>query len=713
MSISGNIAALMTPRNVVLVGASDHNWSPRIWDNLIRFGFAGRVFPVNPNRTEIWGTRCYPSLADLPEAPDHLALFVPHEQTLTMLEAGGRGGARSATIYAAGFGERGDATGSDRVRRLEQCLGTSGIAAVGPNCMGLAVGRSKFCTFPDEQIELLAPGPVAALTQSGTLAQTLGRGIVDAGLTLAYLVSCGNQTGLTFADYIDYLAADPDLRVITCYIESVVDSRKFLAAADKARRNGKSLVVVKAGGSDAARKATLAHTGSLAGNTDVFDAFARDVGIVRVDSLEDAVEATTYLARMQRPRGSNVCVMTNSGALKSLVTEAAGHYNIQLAALAPETAARLRDVLADADASNPFDTKRTLRTEEYMGCVQALHDDPNVDLLLLSEELPREAGIDRKVRNLFTLDAWIGAQASKPVAIFSPLTLHGTPYMRDLGAQLVHIPQLKDLGKTLRTIAKIIQPQPTPVDATYEISDERRDLIAYWRARARMLHGPTALNEIESKTFLAAYGICLPPEECVETMQDAVAAAMRIGFPIVLKAISAGVPHKSDAGLVILDLRNANAVQAAAEHIRERCTTLAVPLEGILVAKQMSGGTEMVLGIHRDPEMGAAIMVGMGGIWLELFKDVAFAPPGLNEERARQTIATTRASALLAGYRGAPARDIPALARAMVALGRLACELGDVIEAIDVNPLLVLTRNEGAVALDALVVLRPPADQKV
>lgn len=713
MSSNENIAALMAPRNVVLVGASEKNWSPRIWDNLVRFGFEGRVFPVNPNRTEMWGTRCYASLADLPEAPDHLALFVPHEQTLAVLESGGKLGARSASLYAAGFGEGGDAAGRDRARRLRQCLTTFGIAAVGPNCMGLAVGRSKFCTFPDEQIEPLVAGRVAALTQSGMLAQTFSRGLVDAGLTLAYLISCGNQTGLTFADYIDYLADDPDLRVITCYIESVVDARRFLAAADKARRNGKSIVVVKTGGSEEARKAALAHTGSLAGSTDVFDAFAHDVGIVRVDTLEDVVEAAVYLDRMPRPRGRNVCVMTNSGALKSLLIDASGRLGVELAPLAPQTSVRLREVLADADAANPFDTKRTLRTEEYIGCVKALHDDPNVDLVLLAEELPRDAGIERKMRNLTSLDEWVGASTAKPVALFSALTLHYTPFMLDLRARLAHVPLLKDTSKTLRTIAKIAAPQLTPVDAAREIPDQRRALVARWRARAAALPGPAPLSETHSKELLAAYGICLPREENVATVQAAEAAALRIGFPVVLKAVSASVPHKSDAGLVFLGLQNAEAVRTAATSIVERCAALGVELQGILVAEQMSGGTEMVLGIHRDPEMGPVVMVGMGGIWLELFKDVAFAPPGLGETRARQTIAATRAATVLAGFRGAPARDVPALARAMVAIGRLAVELGDIIEAVDVNPLLVLTDNEGAVALDGLVVLRPPVDREL
>ena len=463
------------------------SWSPRIWENLKRFGFQGGIYPVNPNRAEMWGTKCYPTLADLPDKPDHLALFVPNEQTLDVIETGGKLGARSASIYAAGFGEGGDATGLARAKRLRELLVQYGIAATGPNCMGCASGVGRFCTFPDEQVEILAPGPVASLTQSGALAQTFARGIADAGLTLAYLVSLGNQTGLTFADYIEHLAGDPDLRVITCYIESVKDGGRFLRAAAKARDAGKHVIAVKAGGSEEARKATLAHTGSLAGSTAVFDAFAADVGILRVDALEDMIEAAEFLSKARRPGGRRVAVMTNSGALKSLMTEAAERYGVAFAALDPETGPKLKAALHDADVANPFDTKRTIRTEEYMGCVRALHDDPNVDLLLAAEELPREAGIERKVRNLQALDAWAAGEATKSFAAFSAVTFRETPYMASLRQDVQHFPWLRDIDKTFRTLAKITAPRLTPVE-TPPPTPERRALVEKWRAQIGRAH---------------------------------------------------------------------------------------------------------------------------------------------------------------------------------------------------------------------------------
>jgi acetyltransferase len=238
------LETLFAPRSVAVVGASPRLTSTgrAVLENLINGGFAGAIHLVNPRYDAIAGVRAVKSYEDLPEAPDHLALFVPKEQTLEILELGGGLGARSASIYAAGFGEGGDLDGRARALRLKEILNRHSIAATGPNCMGLAVGRTKFCTFPDEQLTPLAPGAVAAITQSGMLGQTFARGIADAGLTLAYLVSCGNQTGLTFADYIDHLADDPDLRVITCYIEAVTDGPAFLAAAEKARASSKNRV---------------------------------------------------------------------------------------------------------------------------------------------------------------------------------------------------------------------------------------------------------------------------------------------------------------------------------------------------------------------------------------------------------------------------------------------------------------------------------------
>ena len=710
MSGYGDIGALFAPRNVVLVGASDRNWAPRVYGNLKRFGYSGSVMLVNPNRTELWGERCFASIADLPEAPDHLALFVPADASLDILEAGGKAGARSASLFAAGFGEGGNEKGMARAARLRQVLSDENIAAIGPNCMGLAVGATNFSTVPDEQHARLRPGPVAAMTQSGMLVQTVGRGLMDAGIELSHLLSCGNQIGLSIADFIDYLADDETLRVMVCYIEAVPDAQKFLAAARKARDNGKSIVAVKIGGSEEVRKAALAHTGSLAGSLEAFDAYAREAGVVRVDSLEDVVEAAKFLSRMPKPKGKRIAVMTNSGALKSLMIQAAEACDVILPNLEPATRDLLAEAMPDAEPSNPYDCKRTIPADTYMACIKALQSDPQADFVFSVEELPRADGIARKVANLHAVEEWLaqGGAAGKPFAYLSPLTLHDTEYMEQLRRGLTQAPWMHDVFKTFRTIARLgVQPLGVERDA-YETPPDRLALVQRYQALAAGLDRAVALSEVESKRILSAYGLEFPREEVALSVEDAVVSAEQMGYPVVAKAIVPEITHKSDAGLVAVKLAGPEEVRDAAGNIVARCANLNANMDGLLIAEHVGDGTEMVLGIHRDPEMGPVIMAGMGGVWLELFKDVAFAVPGVDRAGAVQAIAETRAFELLRGYRGKPPADVKAYAGAMRALGQMAIDFGDCLESVDINPVLVRDEGRGAIALDGLVILRPP-----
>jgi acyl-CoA synthetase (NDP forming) len=708
------IARLFHPTNVVLVGASDRpgHWSGRVFDNLRRFEFAGRVFPVNPGRADIWGVPCYPTLAALPEAPDHLAIFTPADVTLRVLQDGRAASAHSATVYAAGFGEGGHRDGVRLGAELRKVLDATGLTIVGPSCMGVACGKSGFATIPDETLQPLAPSPVAVVVQSGAMCASINRAINDLGLKVAYLASCGSQIGCKLSDFIDYFAGEPELRVILCYIEAVPDAARFLDAARRARTSGKTVVAVKIGGSDQARASALAHTGSLAGSAEVFAAFASAVGIVRFLSFEDAIEAVEFLARASLPRGGNIAVMSNSGAQSSLIVEAAERTGAQLASLSDTTVSLLRGTLEQADIANPLDTKRTIPTAQYVACLDALVDAPEVDIVLVSEELPFDQGVERRIANLRSLEgvARRAADIGKTVAMFTPLLTGTTEYGRTVRAQLPHVPMLRETERSLRVIRALAEATFRPIHSGDFFSPPADTALArFWRKRAAEFDRPTALNEVESKLLLRAYGIPMPPEHLVQTAAEADAAAGDIGFPVVLKSVTAAVAHKSDAGLVILDVTDSEAVRQAVSTLAERAIALPASLDGILVAKQMSGGTETVLGITRDVEMGPAIMFGMGGVWLELFRDVSFAPASLDRERALAMVRATRAGRLLEGFRGRPPGDIDALCMALVRLAQLARDLGDVVEAVDINPFLVCERGQGGYALDGLVVLRPPA----
>lgn len=703
VSLNANIDALFAPKNIVLVGASDRNWSARVHGTLARLGYAGGVYLVNPNRKELWGKTCFPSLSELPEAPDHLAVFLPADETIKTIEAAAPLGARSASLFASGFGEGGDEAGGSRATRLRSALSLSGIAAVGPNCMGLSVGRSRFATIPDEQLDIAERGSVAIVTQSGMLIQTLSRGVQSGGGSISYLISCGNQIGLTFADYLTHLAEDEDIRVIACYIESVRDSAAFFEAADRVHRAGKTIVVTKIGGSERARRAALAHTGSLAGSLQVFDVFAREHGIVRAKTIEDLVESAIFLSKARRPQGSRIALITNSGALKSLASEAGEALGVAFSELSAPTGAKIAAALPDVELSNPLDTKRTLSSEQYVATIAAVHDDPSVDMVLIAEELPRAAGIDRKLKNFSALDSYIASTAVKPIACFSPVTSDQNEYMQAIRGELPHIAWLRDLNKTLRVASGLAPANHAPPAAR-----RREENVAARRRLESLVENACSctLDENASKDILRMFGIPMPKEIFAPgwRFERLAAAATAIGFPVVVKAVCAEVAHKSDVGLVILNVRSEDDLRSAFDSLSQRCMSLAIRPSGILVAEQLSGGVEVVVGMHRDPEMGPVVMFGGGGVLLELMRDVAFGPPGLDAARARDMIHSTRVSRLLGGYRGSPRCDMDSLIAALMAMGSIADELGDVVESVEVNPLLA--RPDGVFALDALIVTR-------
>jgi acyl-CoA synthetase (NDP forming) len=480
--------------------------------------------------------------------------------------------------------------------------------------------------------------------------------------------------------------------------------RIFLAAARRAYENGKTVLAIKIGASEAARGFALAHTGSLAGSTAAFEAVAATAGVVRLVSIEDAIEAVELVARCRPPRGPNIAAVTNSGALRNLITEAAERTGATLATLSEATRSALSEALKQNDITNPLDTKRTIATSQYAACLDALVNAPEVDVVLTAEELPRDDGAERRVANLRALEtiAQRAATLGKPVATFTPFITSATAYGRTVRAQILSVPVMRDIDRTLRIMRALAQRRVRLERAPAGENDLARVL----RQRAAGLDKPTALNEVESKSLLRAYGIPLPQEYLVGSWREAIEAAHRIGFPVVLKGVCAAIPHKSDAGLVRLDCRDEDTVKAAYVELTAQAGKLGTNLDGILVAQQITRGTECVLGISRDPEMGPVVMFGLGGILVEIIKDVSFGAPGLDRDEALAMVKATRAARLLDGFRGSRPGDLAALLDALVDLGRLAQELPDVIEAIDINPFLVCER--GAFALDGLVVLRPP-----
>ncbi|MDB5776154.1 MAG: putative acetyl-CoA synthetase [Herbaspirillum sp.] len=716
------VAALTAPHNVVLVGATDRPgaWAARVWSNLSRCGYEGKIYFINPKRTELFGQPCYPDFRSLPETPDHLAVLVPAQAVADALQEGAAAGARSATVFAAGFGEDGDEEGVTRRRELQAVIERTGLAVSGPNVMGNLCGKSRLVTLTNSQTQPPRSGPLALVGQSGGVLIHINLVFLERGITPGYVLCSGNELGLSTPDYIAFFAEEPDVKVIVSYIEGIADVEKFKAACALARKAGKPVIVLKMGQSDAGQQAALAHTGSLAGSTDVFDAVTGELGVIRAESVDEAVELVELLLYTKVPAGRRLGAITLSGAYRGMLLDAADKYGLTFSALAPETDARLASLFTvGAKVSNPLDGGfGVLSSEEtYLACVEALDADPNIDMLLLQEELPRSPGNDRTERYASRVEEFVKTRAKKPIAFVSFATHSQSDYSRMLKAQLPSLSFLNEADKSLRVIAKAIRcrelqdlSQSTivahrPPDGTaWEIGQKVRDI-------ARGATDSLALNEMQSKELIRAYGIGTPREVLANSAAEAVEAADAIGYPVVLKVVSSGILHKSDVGGVAVNLQSPQDVRLAYKRILDNLAQHGVtsPIEGMLVGRHVGGGLELVLGLHRDPEMGLVVMVGSGGVLLELIKDVAFAAPPLTPDKARDMLSRTRVSRLLQGYRGTKPRDVEAVVQALVALGRIAVDLGDVLESIDINPFVALDEGQGATALDALVIVRNEA----
>ncbi len=490
---------------------------------------------------------------------------------------------------------------------------------------------------------------------------------------------------------------------------------RFKAACRLARAAGKTLIAVKLGQSEAGREAAMAHTGALAGSIAAFDAVCAEVGVIHADTLDDAVEITELVVHTGAPRGRRLGAITLSGAYRGLLLDAAERNGMSFPPLAADTVAKLEKVLSVGSLiGNPIDGGFGVLTsaDTYRACIDALQEDPGIDTVLLQETLPREAGSDRGERYINMVESYVAEGGRKPISFVTLVSHSQTDYSRALRAGAPHVSFLQEANKALRALAAVVRRDELAAVAGHghaagePPSPDQRAAAQLARAAVADTAGKVALNEVLSKRILSAYGIGAAPEVLVRSAEAAVEAARAIGHPVVLKAVSARLTHKSDAGAVMLGLASADAVAAAYARIEKNLAAhgFTETLDGMLVCKQIGGGTEIALGVTRDPEMGLAVMVGAGGVLLELVKDVAFGVPPISPAKARDMLAQTRVARLLAGYRGGPALDAEVVVQAVVALGRLAVDLGDVIDSVDVNPFMSLP--QGGLALDGLLVLQ-------
>lgn len=716
------VEALLNPKSVAILGARKNpmDWTARIFGNYQRFDFEGPVWPVNPKFKEIWGVKCYADLSELPGVPDHLVVMRAAAAVCAILRKAAAMGTRSATVYAAGYSELGTDKGQALEDELRSVIEETGLAVCGPNCLGSMSARGRSLCLPDDRIRELVRGPVAMVGQSGTTTPGIGRTIIDRGIDVSYIVTSGNEVGLATADYINYFVDDPDVRLIFCLIEAVRRPEDFLAACRRARDAGKPVIALKMGVSEGGRAAALAHTGSMAGAVEAFDAVAGDAGVIRVESGDAAVDLIELLVNSGVPETDDVGVLVYSGGVRGLALDAADRHGVTLPDFSPATVAKFKKILGeDLRVTNPLDAAGFMNQnlESIIEMVTAIQDDPNIGTILFQEDLPNSEGINdaNKRRSKRVLDTMRCFQENfldkggKPIGLISPASAHLTAFSRKARKEFQQISVLSQPDRAFKALRAAFSYRDRIRDADKNQPSARGTPSDVIEALLSQESGgaPFVLSEPASKSLISSYGLQTPREGFAMTPTEAAIMATDIGYPVVVKGVAASMTHKSDAGGVILGLDDEASVERACDDISRNVANYdpSIELEGWLVAQSIPDGLELVIGVQRDPEMGPVVMFGLGGVWLELIKDVSFCSLGLSRERADRMINETRAGRVIDGYRGTGPFDRESVIDALVAVGQLAADNADTIESLDINPFVALSPGKGAYALDALMVL--------
>ncbi|MCA6098084.1 acetate--CoA ligase family protein [Bradyrhizobium australafricanum] len=710
-----SIHAMLHPRNIVLVGATDKpgNYAERIWNNLVKYGYAGGLYPINAKREAIWGVTCYKDFASLPEKPDHVLVLVPARFAVQVIRDAAAAGARSATIVTSGFSELQDEESQRLAVELKQAIKETGLAVTGPNCLGnLSAGENLFTNI-DDRIVTMEPGAVAIAGQSGAIVMAIRQALEDRGVGVGYMVTTGNESGLETPDLMSYFAADPSIRVIVVYLEGVRNTKVFRDACKAARAAGKPVIALKLGASEGGRAAAMAHTGALAGSIETFDAISTREGVIRVRGLDELIETTECFVHADPPKGNRLAAVSLSGGKRGLLIDAFYSAGLNFAPLSPSASEQLAKMLGPGSiVGNPLDAgfAAVVDPSVYMKSIKIMIDDPDTDIVIIDAELPK-APHELRERNLRIVNEMAG-QANKPVIYISAMSIGFTEFTKGLRKSLPDIAVMQGLDRAVGAIKSLIEYAGLRKEVPDIASSSKASARAVLEKTLKAANGAAALDEVASKKLLKAYGIPISKEEVAQTAAEAVKIAKQIGFPVVAKVVSPDILHKSDVGGVVLNLANAAEVKKAFNDITARVKKLKgkPKLEGILIAQQVKADLELVVGASLDAEMGPVVLFGTGGVDIELMKDVALAGAPLDAAEAKELIARTKAGVKMKGYRGKPALHEPSAVKALVGLSNLMADANGRIASIDVNPFLI--NSKLGVAVDGLIVLNNAAANK-
>ncbi|MFJ5608670.1 acetate--CoA ligase family protein [Streptomyces sp. NPDC093221] len=681
------------PRTVAVVGASDTEGRPNtgITRQLLTWSqrVGAQLLPVNPGRETVFGLPCHASVADLPEDVDLAVLLVA--DPLPVIEQLGEAKVSFAVAFASGFAETG-AEGAAAQTRLAEVVARSGMRLLGPN--------TNLNAFEEFREDLTGPA-IALITQSGHQGRPL-HSLQQLGIRLSHWAPTGNEADLETADFISYFAGQPEVGAIAAYVEGLKDGRSFCLAADRAARRKVPVVMVKVGRTDAGARTAASHTGKLTGTDSVIDAALRQFGVIRVDGLDELQDTAALLARARPPAADGVVVYSISGGTGAHFADLATSAGLRLPALSEAKRTELHQWIPDyLNVANPVDNGGH-PVGDWRGrkIIDAILADPAVGVLICPITGPFPPMSDKLARDL----ADAAEETDKLICVVwgSPVGTEDAYRTTLLGSS--RLATFRTFGNCVTAVKSYLDHHRFTAAYRSPFDEAPRTPSSSARKARGLLRAGHQLSEHAAKQLLRAYGIRVPREQLVTSAAGAVRAAGLVGYPVVMKASAAQLGHKTELGLVRLGLTSASQVRDAYRELTDTARAADIDLDGILVCQLVERGVEMVVGVSPDPLFGPTVTVGLGGILVEVLADTAVRVPPFGPDTARGMLDDLRGRRILDGVRGAPPADTDALVDVVMRVQRMAMELGDSLAELDINPLMVLPRGQGAVALDALAV---------
>jgi acetate---CoA ligase (ADP-forming) len=696
--------ALVKPRSVAIVGATDRPSPGRtLVESLGSIGFTGAIYPVNPKYQSILNHTCYPSLMELPEAPDVVVFSIRNPLIPEQVRLAVKRGARAAVIYDSGFAE----LGADGARLQEEIAGLcreAGMAVCGPNCMGILNPPARVTTYKQTVMDTNGlAGNVGVISQSGSVCIAMLSDLRRFGISLS--VSAGNEAVTRTVDYLEYMIDDPNTKVIATFTETVREPERYVAALDRAADAGKPIVVLKVGRTERTQRAITSHTGGLAGSTRVFSEVLRAHRAIEVNDLDEMTEVLAVCQGERWPRGRGISVITGSGGLAELILDNATAIGLDMPPLSAEERKEAESVIGRITGDgNPFDAWGNGNYAVNLPHAMSVVDkSERISSICYCADTSNEGHLGHPGRVLENVKMLADAakKSSKPYYLLSSragvMNLAQAKAMREAG--------LVNIGGTRQGLAALDRVSrwmmgATPVRVPARARSDLADMLAKQDDRR-------TINEFDSKRVLSAYGVPITRERRVATLAEAKDAAGTIGYPVVLKVVSDAIPHKTELGLVAVGLKTDDDVAKAFARLEERLAKVDPrPSDAaFLVQEMVTDGVEVFAGISRDPDFGLSMAFGLGGTAIEVTRDFALRMLPLRDGDAEAMIAETRAAAMLGSIRGRPAADMKALVACLHALSDFAHDNADRLAEVDLNPIRALPEGRGCIVVDALIVL--------